>query len=132
MKDIDEIRRDNLRRLETECGTPTATAQRLNMSLAQFANLRDGARDSKTGKRRGMRKDTARRIETDAGKPPGWLDVDRGLLPPVANAEADAPPAGWEKLDALGRAQVAGFIQGLLLNPQQTQHSEDDDRPKGD
>lgn len=76
MKDIDEIRRDNLRLLEQEYGGPTATAAQVGMSTAQFANLRDGARDSKTGKPRGMRKDTARKIEQNANKPTGWLDVD--------------------------------------------------------
>ncbi|GAA4424665.1 hypothetical protein GCM10023090_18500 [Acidovorax lacteus] len=46
------------------------------MSPSQFANLRDGAKDSKTGKPRGMRKETARRIEKAAGKESGWLDID--------------------------------------------------------
>jgi len=76
MKDIDEVRRDNLRRLEREFGGLAAVAQAIGMSPAQFANLRDGARDSKTGKPRGMRKDTARRIERATGKDEGWLDID--------------------------------------------------------
>ncbi|QWA09823.1 hypothetical protein GTU79_21315 [Sodalis ligni] len=76
MKDIDEIRRDNLRHIEQECGGPSATAELVGMSPGQFVNLRDGAKDSKTGKARGMRKETARRIEVAAGKPKGWLDVD--------------------------------------------------------
>jgi len=75
MKDIDEIRRDNLRQIEAECGGASAAARLLEMSPSQFMNLRDGAKDSKTGKRRGMRKETARRIERYARKPPGWLDV---------------------------------------------------------
>ncbi|MVW72156.1 S24 family peptidase [Bordetella sp. 15P40C-2] len=78
MKDIDQIRRDNLRSLEAEAGGPSAAAKLLEMSPAQFMNLRDGAKDSKTGKPRGMRKDTARRIESAAGKPPGWLDTPHG------------------------------------------------------
>ncbi len=57
MKDIDEIRRDNMRLLEQEFGGPTPASKALDMSPSQFTNLRDGAKDSKTGKRRGMRKE---------------------------------------------------------------------------
>lgn len=44
------------------------------MQPAQFYNLRDGAPDSKTGKPRGMRKETAWKIEDAAGVPRGYLD----------------------------------------------------------
>lgn len=83
MKDIDEIRRDNLRLLDAEHGGATGAARVLGMSPAQFTNLRDGAKDSKTGKRRGMRKDTARRIEAAFGKPYNWLDVDHSFADEV-------------------------------------------------
>lgn len=76
MKDIDEIRRENLRLIQEELGGPSKAAKRLDMPLAQFISLRDGAVVKKTGKRRGMRTETARRIELLAGKPPGWLDTD--------------------------------------------------------
>jgi len=76
MKDIDEVRRENMRLLEAELGGPTEAANRIGMSLAQFTNLKTGAKDSKTGKPRGMRKSTARRIEEASGKPIGWLDID--------------------------------------------------------
>lgn len=79
MKDIDEIRRDNLRIIENECGGPAIAASRLDMSPSQFINLRNGAKDSKSGKPRGMRKGTARRIESVMKKPVGWLDVDHSL-----------------------------------------------------
>ena len=45
------------------------------MSHSQWANLRAGAPDSKTGKARGMRKETARKIEAAFGRAEGWLDV---------------------------------------------------------
>ena len=93
MKDIDEIRRENLRRLESEYGSTTAAANAAGMSLSQFANLRDGARDSRTGKRRGMRKETARRIEENACKPAGWLDID--------HAEKSTLPAEQQLLESL-------------------------------
>lgn len=76
MKDIDEKRRENLRRIEEECGGASAAARIIGMSPSQFLNLMIGAKDSKTGKPRGMRKETARRIETAMNKPVGWLDED--------------------------------------------------------
>lgn len=72
MKDIDAIRRDNMRLIEKEAGGTTEAATLCGMSPSQFINLRDGAKDSKTGKQRGMRKETARRIEESAKKPAGW------------------------------------------------------------
>ena len=75
MHDIDEIRRKAMGVLEKEAGGPVAAAKRADMSHSQWANLRAGAPDSKTGKARGMRKETARKIEAAFGKPEGWLDV---------------------------------------------------------
>lgn len=86
MKDIDEIRRCNIRTLEDECKSLASLAKKIGMSSAQLTNLRDGAKDSKTGKPRGMRKETARRIESAANKPVGWLDIDH-------SQEADIKPA---------------------------------------
>jgi hypothetical protein len=71
--DIDEIRRTNLRAIEDKMGP--AIYKLAGMSPAQFYNLRDGAKDSKTGKRRGMRKETAWKLEDAAGLPRGYLDV---------------------------------------------------------
>lgn len=78
MKDIDEIRRENLRIIERELGGPSEAARCAGMSPSQFANLRDGAKDSRTGKMRGMRKETARKIEKLCKKPNGWLDILHG------------------------------------------------------
>lgn len=75
MHNIDEIRRKAMGVLEKEAGGPVAAAKRADMSHSQWANLRAGAPDSKTGKARGMRKETARKIEAAFGKPEGWLDV---------------------------------------------------------
>lgn len=89
--DIDEIRRANIRALEARHGPRLAKAA--GMSPSQFYNLRDGAKDSKTGKPRGMRKETAWKIEDAAGAPRGWLDQDHGAEPgaPAANAPAVRP-----------------------------------------
>lgn len=74
--DIDEIRRINIKNLEKVHGI--ALAKKANMSPTQFYNLRDGAKDSKTGKPRGMRKETAWKIEDAAGVERGYLDVLHG------------------------------------------------------
>lgn len=76
MKDIDQIRRENIALLEREFSSATALAAAVDMQLAQYLNLRDGAKDSKTGKPRGMRKDTAARFEKAGNKYPGWLNID--------------------------------------------------------
>jgi hypothetical protein len=74
--DIDDIRRANIRTLEKEAGSPRLAADTVEMSYAQFVNYRDGAKEAKTGKVRGMRKETAWRFEDAFGKPRGWLDQD--------------------------------------------------------
>jgi hypothetical protein len=78
------------------------------MSLAQFSNLRDGAKDSQTGKARGMRKETARRIEEAVGKPSGWLDQvhDQGNEPQatavnIASSPYEAPSDSGEGRDLI-------------------------------
>ena len=72
--DIDEIRRANLKTLERELGKPKLMAEASGMSYAQYVNYRDGAFDKRSGKKRGMRKETAWRFEDACKKPRGWLD----------------------------------------------------------
>lgn len=72
--DIDDIRRANITTLEQEFGGIAALANATGMSYTQCRNYRDGVPDSKTGKIRGMRKETAAKFERAGGKPPGWLD----------------------------------------------------------
>ncbi|WP_323026556.1 hypothetical protein [Castellaniella sp.] len=79
MKDIDEIRRSNMAMLEDQVGGATAAAKIYGCSQSQWSNWRLGAKDSKTGKRKGMRKESARSIEKAFGKPAGWLDIDRDV-----------------------------------------------------
>lgn len=119
MKDIDDIRRDNLRLIEEAVGGLAAAAKLVGMSPSQFANLRDGAKDSKTGKPRGMHKSTARRIEAAAGRPQGWLDIDHGDGPGAAGNAANAAQeniqqaalaAAYQRADAGTRAVVDALL----------------------
>lgn len=73
--DIDDIRRANICLLEKAAGSPTAAADRVGMSYSQYINLRDGAKDPRSGKQRAMRKETAWRFEDAFGMPRGWLDT---------------------------------------------------------
>lgn len=73
--DIDDIRRANICLLEKSAKSPTAVAEKVGMSYAQYVNLRDGAIDQRNGKQRGMRKETAWRFEDAFGMPRGWLDT---------------------------------------------------------
>ena len=104
MKDIDEIRRENIRLLEREVGSPQGAADRVGMSYAQYVNLRDGAKDSKTGKQRGMRKETAWKFEDACGKPRGWLDQ------PHTSARVEAIPVRQPGIPSL-LSQLRGKIQ---------------------
>lgn len=109
MKDIDDIRRDNLRILERESGGPTEAAKKAAMSPSQFTNLRDGARDARTGKRRGMRKETARKFEIAFEKHPGWMDIDHDA--------ADSPgriQSIYDKLSPTRKIAAEQAILGLL------------------
>jgi hypothetical protein len=73
--DIDEIRRTNIRALEKRAGSPKAAADLVSMSYAQYLNYRNGAFDSRSGKLRGMRKETAWRFDDAFGEKRGWLDT---------------------------------------------------------
>lgn len=121
VKDIDDIRRANLLLLQQEVGGAAVAATMLEMSHAQFANLRDGAKDSKTGKRRGMRKETARRIESLAMKPQGWLDIDHDLTAGSLRVEDErpsysvAPTSAWASYNRAPPATRAAI--DLLLLP---------------
>lgn len=120
--DIDEIRRQNIRALGDKIGAPTLAAK-AGMSLTQFYNLRDGAKDSKTGKPRGMRKETAWRIEEAAGVPRGYLDLphehgELALIPPERGnlSRAARPIVAFDDEDPLDEDMVSVPCLALKLS----------------
>ncbi len=131
MRDIDEIRRENLGLIERELGGPNEAAKLIGMSASQFTNLRKGAKDSKTGKPRGMHKDTARKIENRAGKPLGWLDVEHSQNAPDAGHSAHSTPSLAAALEVLPQSllaandltvdQVRPLLMRLLNEPNRAQ-----------
>lgn len=101
---IDEIRRKNLRTLIDENGgSPTAFANLVDIAYAQIYQWVEGAPDAKTGKPRGMRPASCRKIEIGAGKPEGWLDQDHSKESVDTNVEA-AP-------DIKGRIPLISWVQ---------------------
>jgi hypothetical protein len=110
--DIDEIRRINIRAIERDFDTATSMADTMGMTYAQYVNLRDGAKDSRSGKPRGMRKETAWRFEDAGKKPRGWLDQQHDLacIPAEPSIGIRLPP---EDALAFGTA-VETIAQGLV------------------
>lgn len=74
MKMIDDIRAENMRRLAADLGGNTQLAERLKRSESQISQWINRSTNFGTGKPRGMRSGTARWIESQLGKPQGWLD----------------------------------------------------------
>lgn len=124
--DIDEIRRANIKTLEKQAGSITAAAERVGMTYAQFLNYRNGAKEAKTGKMRGMRKETAQRFEVAFGKPRGWLDTNHDT-----DLKLESPPSPYvvkqnharklvktvydlaEQIDDDGLRELIGFARCL-------------------
>lgn len=116
MHDIDEIRRKAMGILEKEAGGPVAAAKQAGMSHSQWANLRAGAPDSKTGKQRGMRKETARKIEAVFGRPEGWLDIADIIDPsfPHGDPGLELIAKAWAVADEAGRAVPLAWANAML------------------
>lgn len=76
MKTIEVIYRDNLALLIEAHGSQANLSKVIGKAPAQISQWLNASNDSKTGKPRSMRRETAREIERLAGKPPGWMDTD--------------------------------------------------------
>jgi SOS-response transcriptional repressor LexA len=75
MTTIDEIHKANLHILAKEFGGVTAVAAKVGCSSSQYSQWMNGSENSGTGKPRGMRPASARRIEQALKKPVGWMDA---------------------------------------------------------
>lgn len=90
-------------------GSASIVANAAKMELAQYLNLRDGAKDSKTGKPRGMRKETAWRFDDAAGEHRGWLDIDHST-----NNADDRILSIYNQLSPARKAAAEQSLLGLL------------------
>ncbi|NKI17414.1 hypothetical protein HCU74_08290 [Spongiibacter sp. KMU-166] len=115
MKTIDDIRRYKLKLLAEEFGGQRPLADRIKKSPAQLSQLMTGSKESKTGRRRGMRPETARHIESCCGKPEGWLDtLDGGVSTDAAvQKEIDEILSSLQRLGQDNFPAVKAYILAL-------------------
>lgn len=79
MLPVDDIRLANLAALIQRRGGQRQLAELLDKAPAQISQWMTKAPNSKTGKPRVMRSDTAREIEERLGLPRGWMDQDHSM-----------------------------------------------------
>ena len=101
MKTIEETYRERLLMLSKEYGGQTELSKRIDKSPAQISQWINGSADSKTGKARSMKSDTAREIEIALKLPRGWFDQ------PVESAHT-TPQKGYIQLTLLDVKAEAG------------------------
>lgn len=101
MKTIDETYRERLVMLSKQYGGQTGLSKLIDRSPAQISQWINGSADSKTGKARSMKSDTAREIEIALNLPRGWFDQ------PI-NAELSPPHEGYVQLKLLDIKAAAG------------------------
>jgi hypothetical protein len=136
MKFIDDIRRENMESLSSEKGGVAALARILGRSESQVSQWILGS-PLPSGKKRGMKSETARWIEVVAEKPQGWLDIAHHPAPIVtaeprlAEREATylATPKNTrpllqqvyelaERIDDAGLLKLQGYAACLLADHQ--------------
>jgi phage repressor protein C with HTH and peptisase S24 domain len=74
MQSVEEIRRTNLIELTKRHGGQRKLADLTGLASAQISQWINRAKDSRSGKPRVMRSDSARNVEQKLGLPNGWMD----------------------------------------------------------
>lgn len=100
MKTTEEIHRENLQALAEEFGGVALVAEKIGCSSSQYSQWMNGSKNSGTGKPRGMRSSSSRRIEEACGKPAGWMDRPHS---------EDHPPDQRDGIDADDVPTAAGL-----------------------
>lgn len=116
MKPIEDIRRENLALLVQEYGSVNALANQVGRDPAQVSQWLNGSAHSVTGKRRGMRPESVRRIEDRCGKPSGWLDTDHSSAAVTPNNQHVAPREPTYEIPQFDTGGAMGG--GLVLQDQ--------------
>lgn len=106
MKTAGEIRRENLELLVRELGTLDSLAAKAGSTPIYLSQVRNRARDRKTGRTRELGNAMARRLEAATGKPAGWMDREHG------ETSAGNPAADALVLTEAERALVVGYRKG--------------------
>ncbi len=107
MKDITEIRRLNLRKLEQEYGSQVALSEVIELSAARVNHLLTGQRN--------IGEKAARKIEQLIKKPSGWLDSDQ--LQPNYNGYLESANLTPEQLQVV-KLMISQFEQTNPVKPQ--------------
>ena len=74
MKTIEETYRQRLQMLIDEYGGQGKLSEAINKSASQISQWLNASPDSRTGKPRSLKSETAREIEIATGKPRAWFD----------------------------------------------------------
>jgi hypothetical protein len=118
---IDDIRRNNLKALVVEAGGVGKLAARIPRDTSQVSQWLNASKDSKSGKRRNISTDSARKIEHAMGKPVGWMDAPNPTAQSVApmhevrDTEAPSygtPPSPGQRFDNLSTDEQR-FVENL-------------------
>ena len=126
MATVEENRRINLRQLVKDAGGNVKLAEATGYSEAQISQWLNASKDSRTGKPRGMRPETCRRIEAAMRKEPGWMDTEHALGSTPASSPAVALAVAFDALpekfsDGGTRLQLLAKLIGII---QERQHLE--------
>lgn len=116
MKSIDDIRRGNLAFLAKENGGTSGLAAKLEKDPSQISQWINASKDSKTGKPRGMRRQSCKEIEDKLELGEGWMDRDHSfqapsdIRPAIADVHFNAEVHG--ALDRQRYVAIVGTGQG--------------------
>lgn len=106
MKTIEETYRERLQILIEEHGTQAQLGKLIDKSPAQISQWINGSPDSKTGKPRSLKSETAREIEKALKLPKAWFDQPVSIELP--NSSRDEVPVGFVRLKLLDIEASAG------------------------
>jgi len=120
MKTIDEIRRNNLAIAVLRIGTATKLAAMAGVSQMYLIQIKGVTLESKTGKRKTMGDDVARKIELALDELPGWMDADHSTPPQFSLTIEDAALSIGRKVPIVGTVQGGddGYLEefdGLFI-----------------
>lgn len=106
MKTIEETYRERLQMLIEKHGGQTNLGKLIDKSPTQISQWINASPDSKTGKPRSLKSDTAREIEIALDLPKAWFDQPISVNLPASNQ--DEVPNGYIRLKLLDISAAAG------------------------
>lgn len=112
MQTIDETYRQRLRMLIDEFGGQVHLAAAIGKSTSQISQWLNASPDSKTGKPRTLKPETAREIEKAVGKPRAWFDQ-----PVVADnrANVSTAPDVYKSVPLISWVQAGDWAEAIDL-----------------